>query len=286
MAALRSGSSSRLSSSVPRPSFGVMPASASASPCSANSAGKNARTTCPKMIGSETFIIVALRCTENSTPSALARAICASRNVRSAATRMTVASTTSPASTGTDSRSTVVVPSSPTSSMRSEPSASITVGLLVGAEVVGGHVGDVRLGVGGPRAHRVRVLPGVLLHRRRRAPVGVALAQHRVDGAALDLVVAGADLALVVGLRVVGVVGEGVALALELGDGVLQLRDRRADVRQLDDVGLGRLGQLAQLGQGVGDALVSARGGRGTAAMIRPAREMSRVSTATPAAPA
>ena len=29
------------------------------------------------MIGSETFIIVALRCTENSTSSALARAICA-----------------------------------------------------------------------------------------------------------------------------------------------------------------------------------------------------------------
>ena len=78
------------------------------------------------MIGSETFIIVALRCTENSTPSALARAICAARNARSAATRMTLASTTSPASTGTDSRSTVVVPSSPTSSIRSEPSSAIT----------------------------------------------------------------------------------------------------------------------------------------------------------------
>ena len=72
----------------------------------------------------------------------------------------------------------------------------------------------------------------------------------------LHPVVASADLALLVGLRVVGVVGEGVALALQLGDGVLQLRDRRADVRQLDDVGLGRLGQLAQLGQGVGDALL------------------------------
>ena len=34
--------------------------------------GKNARTAWPKMIGSETFIIVALRCTENSTPCALA----------------------------------------------------------------------------------------------------------------------------------------------------------------------------------------------------------------------
>ncbi len=78
------------------------------------------------MIGSETFIIVAFRCTENSTSSALARAIWAVRNSRRAATRMTVESTTSPASTGTESRSTVVVPSSATSSMRSDPSSLIT----------------------------------------------------------------------------------------------------------------------------------------------------------------
>ena len=56
------------------------------------------------MIGSETFIIVALRWTENSTSSALARAICAVEELVAARpTRMTVASTTSPASTGTDS---------------------------------------------------------------------------------------------------------------------------------------------------------------------------------------
>ena len=52
------------------------------------------------MIGSETFIIVALRCTENSTSSALARAICSVRKRRSAATFMNVPSTTSPARTG------------------------------------------------------------------------------------------------------------------------------------------------------------------------------------------
>ncbi len=106
--------------------MGLTPAAARASPCSVKSFGKNARTTCPKMIGSETFIIVAFRWTENSTPSALARAICSVRNSRSAATRMTVASTTSPASTGTESRSTVVVPSSPASSIRSEPSFKMT----------------------------------------------------------------------------------------------------------------------------------------------------------------
>ena len=78
------------------------------------------------MIGSETFIMVALRWTENSTPSALARAIWRSRNARSSATCITVASTTSPASTGIGARSSVVVPSAATSSTRSEPSAVMT----------------------------------------------------------------------------------------------------------------------------------------------------------------
>ena len=35
-----------------------------------------------------------------------------------------------------------------------------------------------------PLAHAVRVLAGVFLHRLRRAAVGVAFAQHRVDRAA------------------------------------------------------------------------------------------------------
>lgn len=83
------------------------------------------------MIGSETFIIVALRCTENRTPSALARATCAVRNSRSAATRSTEASTTSSAWTGTDSRSTVVEPSSPLSSMRRVPSWAMTADFSV-----------------------------------------------------------------------------------------------------------------------------------------------------------
>ena len=71
-------------------------------------------TTWPKMIGSLTFIIVALRCTENRTSSAFARAICSARNVSRAATRMTVASTTSPARTFRPPLRTVVVPSSAT----------------------------------------------------------------------------------------------------------------------------------------------------------------------------
>ena len=53
------------------PSLGLTPAALSSSACSANTAGKKARTAWPKMIGSETFIIVAFRCTENRTPCAL-----------------------------------------------------------------------------------------------------------------------------------------------------------------------------------------------------------------------
>ena len=114
-------------------------------------------------------------------------------------------------------------------------------GLLVGAEVVGGHGGDVGLGLGGPGAHAVRVLPGVVLDRERCAAVRVAFAQHRVDGGALDLVVAGADVRFLVGGGVVRVVRQRIALALKLRDGGLQLRRRGADVGQLDDVGFGLL---------------------------------------------
>ena len=51
------------------------------------------------MIGSETFIIVAFRWTENRTPDAFAAAICSVRNASRAAARSTLPSTTSPAST-------------------------------------------------------------------------------------------------------------------------------------------------------------------------------------------
>ena len=92
----------------------LMPASARAAPCSAKTCGKNASTACPKMIGSDTFIIVALRWSENSTPLALASAIWAVRNATRAALLMTVASKTSPARSGVDALRTVVVPSAAT----------------------------------------------------------------------------------------------------------------------------------------------------------------------------
>ena len=231
---------SRPARMLPRPLFGLSPAAAIASPYRSNTSGRKARTTCPKMIGSDTFIIVALRCTENSTPSALARAIWASRNSCNAATCSAVASTTSPASTGTDSRSTVVsIVGDQRDPQRAGPIHHRR--RLAGAEVVGGHVRDVGLGVRRPGAHRVRMVPRVLLDRRRRPTVGVALPQHRVDRTALDLVVAGPDVPLLIAGRVVGIVRQVVALALELPDRRLQLRHRRRDVRQLDDVRLGVL---------------------------------------------
>ncbi len=106
--------------------FGDRPASASTSPYWVNRVGKKARTAWPKRIGSETFIIVALRCREKSTPCSFAAAICSRRKVSSAATRMTVESTTSPASTGTDGLSTVSVPSAATCTIERVSSASIT----------------------------------------------------------------------------------------------------------------------------------------------------------------
>ena len=124
-------------------------------------------------------------------------------------------------------------------------------GLLVVSEVVSVHRRDVGGRVRRPRAHQVGVLPGVVLHGRRSAPVRVPFAQNGVHRAALDLVVARPHVLLLRRRRLVGVVGDGDALGLQLGDGGLELRDGRGDVGQLDDVGLGRGRQLAQLGEGV-----------------------------------
>ena len=73
------------------------------------------------MIGSETFIMVAFRCSENSTPWALASAICSPRNAASALRLITAASTISPALTAVFSFSTAVLPSLPWKAIFSEP---------------------------------------------------------------------------------------------------------------------------------------------------------------------
>ena len=120
---------------------------------------------------------------------------------------------------------------------------------FVRKEVVSSHAGHGGLGLGRPLAHGMRMGAGVVLHGLRRAAIGVAFAQDRVDGGALHLVVAGLDVLFGVGFGRLGIVGNCVTVGLELGDGFLQLRDGRADVGQLDDVGLGLERQRAQLGE-------------------------------------
>ena len=79
----------------------------------------------PNMIGSETFIIVAFRCSENSTPCARASSICASTKADSALALITAASISSPAFTFTPVLSMLRRPSAPTSSMETLPACSI-----------------------------------------------------------------------------------------------------------------------------------------------------------------
>ena len=78
------------------------------------------------MIGSETFIMVALRCSDSSTPFALASAIDAAKNSRSARRLMADAPMTSPSSTAT-SLSTLDPPvAASTNSIATLPAAPIT----------------------------------------------------------------------------------------------------------------------------------------------------------------
>ncbi len=72
-------------------------------------------------------------------------------------------------------------------------------------------------------------------------------AKHRVHRATEHLGVTGLDLLLGVVLRALRVVGDLVALPLQLLDRGLKLRHGRTDIGQLDDVRFRRLGQLAEL---------------------------------------
>ena len=129
-------------------------------------------------------------------------------------------------------------------------------GLFAVVEVAFVHVRDVGLRPLLPLGHRVGVLLGVVLHGRRCAAVGVAFTQHGVHSRTQAFAITGLDgLFCFIG-RVLRIVGDGVALALQLLDGGLQLRHGGRDVGQLDDVGFRRQRQLAQFGQGVGHTLV------------------------------
>ena len=79
------------------------------------------------MIGSETFIMVAFICSENSVPSFRVRSICSWKKAFSALADRKVASTIVPAGILMPSLSVVTVPSAAVSSIRNAPSACASV---------------------------------------------------------------------------------------------------------------------------------------------------------------
>ena len=95
---LSAGSFSIAFKTSPRPLFGSPPAFLISSPYSLKTSSKNTFTAWPKIMGSETFIIVAFICSENSTPFSLASFTCSLRNFKRAFLLIRLASITSPLS--------------------------------------------------------------------------------------------------------------------------------------------------------------------------------------------
>ena len=109
----------------PKPLLGFTPRVANVSPYFSKSGANHARTPCPKMIGSETFIMVAFMCSENSTPLSFAQSTCFSRKEVKEALHMNEESTTSPDSTATGARSSVAFPDSSVNVMCTWPASVI-----------------------------------------------------------------------------------------------------------------------------------------------------------------
>ena len=124
-------------------------------------------------------------------------------------------------------------------------------GFFIREKVVAAHGGNPCFGIRRPCAHLVRVFAGVVLHCLRRAAVGIALTQDRIHGAALDLVVAGLGVLLVVVCGHLGIVRQGETALLQLRDGGFELGDGCADIGKLDDVCLGLERESAEFGKGI-----------------------------------
>ena len=107
----------------PSPLLGLAPISSRNGPCFSKTRSKKTRTQCPKMMGSETFIIVAFRWSENSTPRSRASRTWSRRKETRACLLRQLASSTSPGWSGIDSFRTWT-PSAVTSSTRALVGAS------------------------------------------------------------------------------------------------------------------------------------------------------------------
>ena len=113
--------------------------------------------------------------------------------------------------------------------------------LLAVVEVAVAHGRDVGARRLRPLPHAVRVLACVLFDRLRRAAIRITLPQNGVHRATKTFGVAVADFLVLVGFRTLRIVRDLESLTLQFLDGGHQLRHRRADVGQLDDVGVGIL---------------------------------------------
>ena len=125
---------------------------------------------------------------------------------------MTVASTISPAVHGQRRPcSTVTVPSAPTCSMRSVSAAARVTDCSLLRKSPAAMWATCVLESGDQAPIEWGWERAYSLTDGGRPAVGVALAEHRVDRRALDLVVPGPDVGLLGGRRLLGVVGHGVA---------------------------------------------------------------------------
>ena len=122
-----SGSVSILVIISPTPVSGSTPIFFSVAPCFLNTSAKNTDTQWPNRMGSEIFIMVVLRCSENRMPSFFAASIALLKKASSALAFITEQSMISPALSGILGLSTVVVPSLATSSMRAVVGADMVV---------------------------------------------------------------------------------------------------------------------------------------------------------------
>ena len=120
-------------------------------------------------------------------------------------------------------------------------------GFLAAVKIAAGHMGDMGFRIGGPGAHLVRMLLRKEFHRERRPAIRVSLPQHRVHGASENLRVFRLKRSLRVGFRFLGIVREVIPVRPQLLDRRHQLRDGSADIGQLDDIGLRRQRERAQL---------------------------------------
>ncbi|MNE09085.1 hypothetical protein D3C80_1017510 [compost metagenome] len=87
------------------------------SPYAANTSAKYVSTTAPKIIGSETFIIVAFKCADNNTPAAFASAIASTTKPFNAFKLKVEVSITSPAFNGDRPFNSVTAPCASTNSI-------------------------------------------------------------------------------------------------------------------------------------------------------------------------